>query len=92
MVLVVKKPAANSGDITGSIPGSERSSGEGNGLPTPVFLLGQSHGQRSLVGFGPWGHKELDRTEAFSACRHLVTYLFNWASQMALVVKNPPAT
>ena len=31
--------------------------------PTPVFLPGQSHGQRSLVGYNPWGHKELDRTE-----------------------------
>ena len=26
--------------------------------PTPVFLLGQSHGQKSLVGYSPWGHKE----------------------------------
>ena len=32
--------------------------------PTPVFLPGESHGQRSLVGFSPWGHKELDLTEA----------------------------
>ena len=31
---------------------------------TPVFLPGESHGQRSLVGYGPWGHKELDTTEA----------------------------
>ena len=31
--------------------------------PTPV-LLGESHWQRSLVGYGPWGHKELDMTEA----------------------------
>ena len=30
---------------------------------TPVFLPGKSHGQRSLVGYGPWGHKELDTTE-----------------------------
>ena len=28
--------------------------------PTPVFLPGKSHGQRSLVGYSPWGHKELD--------------------------------
>ena len=27
--------------------------------PTPVFLPGESHGQRSLVGSSPWGHKEL---------------------------------
>ena len=28
--------------------------------PTPVFLLGKSHGQRSLVGYSPWGDKESD--------------------------------
>ena len=31
--------------------------------PTPVFLAGESHGQRSLMGFSPWGHKESDTTE-----------------------------
>ena len=31
--------------------------------PTPVLLPGKSHGQRSLVGFSPWGHEELDTTE-----------------------------
>ena len=31
--------------------------------PTPVFLLGESHGQRSLAGYSPWGRKELDTTE-----------------------------
>ena len=31
--------------------------------PTPVFLLGESHGQRSLAGYSPWGHKESDMTE-----------------------------
>ena len=30
---------------------------------TPVFLPGKSHGQRSLAGYSPWGHKELDMTE-----------------------------
>ena len=28
--------------------------------PTPVFLPGKSHGQRSLAGYSPWGSKELD--------------------------------
>ena len=28
-------------------------------LPTPVFLPGESHGQRSLAGYSLWGHKEL---------------------------------
>jgi len=31
--------------------------------PTPVFLPGKSHGQWNLVGYSPWGHKELDMTE-----------------------------
>ena len=31
--------------------------------PTPVFLPGESHGQRSLAGYSPWGFKELDTTE-----------------------------
>ena len=30
---------------------------------TPVFLPGKSDGQRSLVGYSPWGPKELDTTE-----------------------------
>ena len=38
--------------ILGSIPGLERSPRERNG---PVFLLGKSHAQRSLVGYSPWG-------------------------------------
>ena len=32
--------------------------------PTPVFLPGGSHGQRSLAGCSPWGYKESDVTEA----------------------------
>ena len=32
--------------------------------PTPVFLPGKFHGQRSLVGYSPWGHQESDTTEA----------------------------
>ena len=34
--------------------------------PTPVFLPGESHGQRSLVGCSPWGHTETDMTERLS--------------------------
>ena len=33
---------------------------------TPVFLPGESHGQRSLVGSSPWGHKGSDTTERLS--------------------------
>ena len=35
-------------------------------LPTPVFLSGESHGQRSLMGYSPWGHKELNMNEGQS--------------------------
>ena len=39
------------------IPRSGRSPGEGNDLSTPVLLPGEFHGQRSLVGYSPWGCK-----------------------------------
>ena len=39
--------------------------------PTPIFLLGESHGQRSLVGYSPWSHKELDTIEATSILKEL---------------------
>ena len=35
--------------------------------PTPVFLPGKSHGQRSLVGYCPWGHKGSDMTEQLNS-------------------------
>ena len=38
--------------------------------PTPVFLPGESHGGRSLVGYSPWGRKESDTTERL----YLLTY------------------
>jgi len=60
---VVKNLPANAGDArgTGSIPGSGRSPGGGNG--NPVFLPGKFHGQRSLAGYSPWGRRELDTTD-----------------------------
>ena len=45
-----KASAYNAGD-PGLIPGSGRSSGEGNGKPTPVLLAGKSHGRRSVVDY-----------------------------------------
>ena len=57
MALVVKNPPANAGDVremqemfdpwVGKIPWTRA------WQPTPVFLLGESHGQRSLVGYSP---------------------------------------
>ena len=37
-------------------------------LPTPVFLPGEFHGQRSLAGCSPWGFKESDMTEWLTHC------------------------
>ena len=38
--------------------------------PAPVFLPGESHGQRNLEGYSPWGHKESDMTEWLSTYTH----------------------
>jgi len=44
--------------------------------PTPVFLPGESHGQRSMAGYDPQNHKEPDMTEATEhAYMHIAT---NW--------------
>ena len=61
----VKASAYNVGDL-GSIPGSERSPWRKQWQPTPVFLPGESHGQRSLAGYSPWGCTESDTTERAS--------------------------
>ena len=65
MVVVVKNPLANIRGIrdTGSIPGSGRSPGGRHGNPLQYSCLDNPHGQRSLAGYSPWGHKESDRTE-----------------------------
>ena len=57
-----KEFACNAGDL-GSIPGSGRSPGEGNGNPLQYSCLEKPHGPRSLAGYNPWGRKELDTTE-----------------------------
>ena len=61
---VVKNPPANAGDAgdVGLILGSGRSPGGGNGNPLQYSCLENPHGQRSLEGYSPLGHKELDTT------------------------------
>ena len=56
--------AADTGDM-GLIPGLGRFLGLGRRKwqPTPVFLSGESHGQRSLEGYSPQCHKESDTAE-----------------------------
>ena len=60
-----RESAFNTGDPI-LIPGSGSSPGEGKWLPTPVFLPGEFHGQRSLVGYSPRDCKESDTTEGLT--------------------------
>ena len=51
-------------------PGLGRSPGGGHGNPLQYSCLESSHGQRSLVGYSPWGCKESDMTEQLSTAQH----------------------
>ena len=62
---VGKESACNTGDL-GSIPGLGRSPGEENDNPFQYSWLENPHGQRCLMGYIPWGHKDLDPTEQLS--------------------------
>ena len=70
---MVKNPPVNARDMgdLGSIPGRGISPGEGNGKPTPVFLSGETHGQRSLVGCKSIGSHTAGQD---LATEHLRTY------------------
>ena len=67
VVQVVKSPPANAGAAgdSGPVSGLERSLGEGNDSPLQCSYLGDP---MSLVGYSPWGLKELDTTETNWAC------------------------
>ena len=61
--------------------------------PSPVLSPGKSHGWRSLVGYSPRGRKESDKTEQLHFhFSFLSSKLVPWASQVALVIKNLPAS
>ena len=62
---VGKESACNAG-FPGLIPGLGRSPGERKGYPLQYSGLENPHGQRSLVGYSPWGCKESDTTEWLS--------------------------
>ena len=59
VAVVVKNPLANAGDTRdlGSIPRSGGFPWKRKRQPTPVFLSGKFHGQKSLMGHGPWGSR-----------------------------------
>ena len=54
------------GSLVGKIPWRRK------WLPTPVFLPGESHGQRSLAGCGLWGRKESNKTEQLTLSFSLI--------------------
>ena len=68
VALVVMNPPTNAGDIRDAVwtPGSGGCPGAGSGY---LLLPGESHGQRSLVGYGPHGCKESDMSRP---CEHQV--------------------
>ena len=58
--------------------------------PTPVFMLGEVHGQRSLVGYSPWGRKESDTTERLTHTHTHTQRVQGRAPQVVLEVMEPP--
>ena len=61
-----KESAWNAGN-PGPIPWSGRSPGGGHGNPLQYSGLENPHGQRSMAGYSPWGHKESDTTEPLTS-------------------------
>ena len=62
---MLKNTPANAGDVRDEAlnPGLGSSPGGGHGNPLQYSCLENPHGQGSLVGYSPWGHKELETTE-----------------------------
>ena len=67
---VGKESASNAGDL-GSISGLGRYPEEEKGYPLQYSCLEDPHGQRTLVGYSTWSHKELDVTEQISTAQHI---------------------
>ena len=72
---VGKEPPANAGDTRTWVQSlGQEDPLERKWQPFPVFLPGKFHGQRSLAGYSPCGHKELDMTELSLSLSHTHTY------------------
>ena len=94
---MVKNSPANVGDLS-SVPEWGRSPGEGNGNPLQYSCLiqargilkriQQNSGQRSLVGYSPWGRKELDMAEwlilSLNYMDKVMSLLFNMLSRFVI--------
>ena len=69
-----KESASNVGDL-GLIPGLGRSPRGGHGNPLQYSCLENSHGQRGLVAYSPWGHKESDVIKCSMALKMMLRVL-----------------
>ena len=70
---MLKNPPASARDArdAGSIPGWGRCPGGGHGNPLQYSCLENPHGQRSLAGYSPWDHKELNTAERARTHTHM---------------------
>ena len=81
-----KEFTCSAGDL-GSILGLGRSPGEEHGNPLQYSFLENSHGQKSLVSYSPWGLKELDTTEWLTHTKwEQWQIFFSWALKSLLMV------
>ena len=64
-----KESTCSAGDL-GLIPGLGRALGGEHSNPLQYYSLEKPHGQRSLMGYSPRGHKESDRTEQLSTAHN----------------------
>ena len=67
----------------GSIPGLGRSPGGGHGNPLQYSYWENPYGQRSLVGYSPWSHKEPDMTERLSTAQHSISHLYQHSDPLS---------
>ena len=99
------KHGLSGASVVRNLPASARDTGDASSVPwrrkwqpTPVFLPEKSHGQRSLVGYSAWGHKELDMTDQLSthACKSpklskAIWSFIKWQTWVRQVLKLFPA-
>ena len=71
-----EESTCNVGDLD-LIPGLGRSPGGGHGNPVQYSCLENPHGQRSLVGYSPRGHQELDMIEQLSKVQYMILLPFH---------------
>ena len=84
---MVKNPSVNAEDIRdlGSIPRSEKIPWRRAWQRTPAFLPGESHGQRSLAGYIPYGCKSQTRLKPLSTHAHTVDVVFVYKPEENIV-------